>query len=73
MIHLPPADEVMMLSLQLLLVSPLQPRIELSMKVCEDFTIMEKAPTRAFSWLKAPASVFTFMTLSRYYLFEMGT
>ena len=53
MIHLPPADEVMMLSLQLLLVSPLQPRIELSMKVCEDFTIMEKAPTMAFSLLKA--------------------
>ena len=24
-------------------------------KVCEDFTIMEKAPTRTFPWLKAPA------------------
>ena len=27
-------------------------------KVCEDFTITEKAPTRAFSWLKAPTSAF---------------
>ena len=27
------------------------------------FTIMEKAPTRAFSWLKAPTSAFTFETL----------
>ena len=27
------------------------------------FTIMEKAPTRAFSWLKAPTSDFTFKTL----------
>ena len=24
------------------------------------FTITEKAPTRAFSWLKAPTSAFTF-------------
>ena len=28
------------------------------------FTITVKAPTRAFSWLKAPASAFTFKTLS---------
>ena len=27
------------------------------------FTITEKAPTRAFSWLKAPTSLFTFKTL----------
>ena len=27
------------------------------------FTIREKAPTRAFSWLKAPTSTFTFKTL----------
>ena len=27
------------------------------------FTITEKAPTRAFSWLKAPISAFTFKTL----------
>ena len=29
-------------------------------KVREDFTIMEEAPTRAFSWLKAPTRAFTF-------------
>ena len=28
------------------------------------FTIVEKSPTRAFSWLKAPTSAFTFKTLS---------
>ena len=28
--------------------------IELKTKVAEDFTITKKAPTRAFSWLKAP-------------------
>ena len=27
----------------------------------------QKAPTRAFSWLKAPTSAFTFMTLLRHY------
>ena len=27
------------------------------------FTIMEKAPNRAFSWLKSPTSAFTFKTL----------
>ena len=27
------------------------------------FTITEKAPTRAFSWLKAPTSPFTYKTL----------
>ena len=36
-------------------------------KVREDFTITEKAPTRAFSWLKAPTSAFTFKTLLRHY------
>ena len=29
--------------------------------------ITEKAPTRAFSWLKAPTSAFTFKTLLRHY------
>ena len=29
------------------------------------FTITEKAPTRAFSWLKAPTSAFTLETISR--------
>ena len=31
------------------------------------FVITEKAPTRAFSWLKAPTSAFTFKTLLRNY------
>ena len=30
-------------------------------------TITEKAPTRAFPWLKAPTSAFTFKTLLRHY------
>ena len=30
-----------------------------------DFTITENAPTRAFSWLKAPTGAFTFKTLLR--------
>ena len=30
-------------------------------------TITEKAATRAFSWLKAPTSAFTFKTLLRHY------
>ena len=30
------------------------------------FTITEKAPTRAFSWLKAATTVFTFKTLRHY-------
>ena len=35
--------------------------------VTEDFTITEKAPTRAFSWLNAPTNAFTFKTLLRHY------
>ena len=31
------------------------------------FVITEKAPTRAFSWLKAAATAFTFKTLLRHY------
>ena len=31
------------------------------------FTITGKAPTRAFSWFKAPTSAFTFKTLLRHY------
>ena len=31
------------------------------------FTITEKAPTRAFSWLKALTSAFTFKTILRHY------
>ena len=36
-------------------------------KVLEDFTIKEMAYTRAFSWLEAPTSAFTFNTLLRHY------
>ena len=32
-------------------------------KAIRRFVITEKAPTRAFSWLKAPTSAFTFKTL----------
>ena len=35
-------------------------------EVCTS-TSTEKAPTRAFSWLKAPTSAFTFKTLLRHY------
>ena len=31
------------------------------------FVIKEKAPTRAFSWLKAATTAFTFKTLLRHY------
>ena len=38
--------------------------IELATNVCENFTIVEKAPSRAFSsWLKAHIVAFTFKTL----------
>ena len=41
--------------------------IEGYLKVREDFTITEKAPTSTFSWLKAATSAFTFKTLLRHY------
>ena len=37
------------------------------------FTITEKAPTRALSWLKAPTSAFTFKTLLIHYAKEALT
>ena len=39
--------------------------VELKTKIREDFTITEKVPTttRAFSWLKAATTTFTFKTL----------
>ena len=40
--------------------------LELQMNL-EDFTITEEAPTRAFSWLKASTSTFTFKTLLKHY------
>ena len=39
---------------------------ELQSKVREDFTIMEKAPTSAFSWLKAPTRCFHKTLLGHY-------
>ena len=36
--------------------------LELQTKIREDFTITEKVPTRAYFWLKAPASAFTLKT-----------
>ena len=45
----------------------LQSPLELQTEVHEDFTITEKAPTRAFSWLKAPTIAFTFETLLRHF------
>ena len=42
--------------------------LELQTKVLKDFTIItEKARTRAFSWLKAATTAFTFKTLIRHY------
>ena len=38
-------------------------KVELQTNFREDFTITEKAPTRAFSWLKVHTSAFTFKTL----------
>ena len=40
---------------------------KLSIGSTTGFTITEKTPTRAFSWLKAPTSAFTFKTLLRHY------
>ena len=37
------------------------------------FVMTEKAPTRAYSWLKAPTSAFTFETLLRHYAKQVLT
>ena len=42
-------------------------RLELETKVIRRFVFTEKAPTRAFSWLKAATTAFTFKTLLRHY------
>ena len=42
-------------------------------QIREDFTITERAPTRALSWLKVSTSAFTFKTLLRYYAKQMLT
>ena len=39
----------------------------LQTKAIRRFVITEKAPTRAFSWLKAPTTAFTIKTLLRHY------
>ena len=46
---------------------PLQPPHLQQTVVPDNFTITEKASTRAFSWLKAPTSAFPFKTLLRHY------
>ena len=46
---------------------PLHPRQRFKRRSIRRFVIMEKAPTRAFSWLKAATSAFTFKTLLRHY------
>ena len=45
------------------LTEKLRSRLELQTNLSEDFTITEKVPTGAFSWLKVPTSIFTFKTL----------
>ena len=38
-------------------------KLELQTKILKDFTIMEKAPNRALSWLKAPTESLNFANL----------
>ena len=45
-------------------VSPFEPQT----KVRDVFTITEKTPTMAFSWLKAPTNTFTFKILLRHFV-----
>ena len=44
-----------------------------SKKSIRRFVITEKAPTRAFSWLKVATTAFTFKTLLRHYAKQMLT
>ena len=41
--------------------------VSASKRSIQSFVITEKAPTRAFSWLKAATTAFTFKTLLRHY------
>ena len=41
--------------------------LEIQTKSIRRLVITEKAPTRAFSWLKAATTAFTFKTLLRHY------
>ena len=45
---------------------PVAPWVELQTKVCDDFTITEKAPTGTFSRLKVPTSTFSFKTFKTF-------
>ena len=42
-------------------------QLVLQTKAIQRFVITEKGPTRAFSWLKAATTAFTFKTLLRHY------
>ena len=42
-------------------------KVSASKRTILRFAITEKAPTRAFSWLKAATTAFTFKTLLRHY------
>ena len=42
-------------------------RLVLQKRSIRKFAITEKAPTRAFSWLKATTTAYTFKTLLRHY------
>ena len=46
---------------------PLHPALELQTIHQQSCTITEKAPTRAFSWIKAATTTSTFKNLLRYY------
>ena len=47
--------------------SMVQGPVEIQMKAIRRFVSTEKAPTRAFSWLKAATTAFTFKTLLRHF------
>ena len=47
--------------------------LELKANFRKVFTITEKAPTRAFSWLKGPINTFTFKNLWRHYAKQVLT
>ena len=56
--------DVKAMSRQCLKVPRVEITLELQTKAHEDFTIMEKAPTRVLSWLKAPTRAFTKIVIS---------
>ena len=46
---------------------PLVREEDLVLELCSAPSVPQLVPTRAFSWLKAPTSAFTFKTLLRHY------